>query len=128
MSSLAAFDRYQREDAWTWEHQALLRSRPVAGDPTACEAFAVLRQRALIDYVRRESLRTDVLEMRERMRNELASGTAEQFDLKQEQGGVADIEFMVQYLVLKNAAELSGPADLVGQYSATGGPRQQWLP
>jgi [glutamine synthetase] adenylyltransferase / [glutamine synthetase]-adenylyl-L-tyrosine phosphorylase len=105
VTSLTAFEAYQRESAWTWEHQALLRARAVAGDPRVREAFERLRVRALVEAVRREDLRGEVARMRERMRNELSSGTAELFDLKQDAGGVADIEFMVQYLVLQNAAE-----------------------
>jgi glutamate-ammonia-ligase adenylyltransferase len=103
VSSLDAFDRYQREDAWTWEHQALLRSRAVAGDAGVREKFEDLRKRALTDYVRRDQLRSDVEQMRERMREELSKGDAERFDIKQDAGGVADIEFLVQYLVLRDA-------------------------
>ncbi len=105
VSSLVAFDRYQREDAWTWEHQALLRSRVVAGDSGVSAAFASLRSKALTEYVRRDSLRQDVVQMRERMRRELSKGGDESFDLKQDPGGVADIEFIVQYLVLEHAAD-----------------------
>lgn len=104
VSSLQAFDRYQREDAWTWEHQALLRSRAVAGDPGVCKAFEGLRRDALARYVRRDTLRDEVVKMRQRMRDELSKGTEEAFDLKQDPGGVADIEFIVQYLVLRDAA------------------------
>jgi len=103
VSSLDAFDRYQREDAWTWEHQALLRSRAVAGDPGVREKFETLRKRALTDYVHRDRLREDVVKMRERMRKELSKGDADTFDIKQDAGGVADIEFLVQYLVLSDA-------------------------
>jgi glutamate-ammonia-ligase adenylyltransferase len=105
VSSLSAFDRYQREDAWTWEHQALLRSRAVAGDADVCGAFEDLRRDALANYVRRDSLRDEVVKMRGRMRDELSKGTDALFDLKQDPGGVADIEFIVQYLVLRDAAE-----------------------
>jgi len=105
VSSLAAFDRYQREDAWTWEHQALLRSRPVAGDPAVCAAFEELRRQALTQYVKRDSLRQEVTDMRAKMRAELSKGNAELFDLKQGEGGIADIEFLVQYLVLQHAAD-----------------------
>jgi glutamate-ammonia-ligase adenylyltransferase len=104
VSSLSAFDRYQREDAWTWEHQALLRSRAVAGDPTVIESFEVLRKRVLTEYVRRDSLRDEVAKMRLRMRQELCRGTDEEFDIKQDRGGNTDIEFIVQYLVLREAA------------------------
>src|SRR5690606_356924 len=84
VSSLTAFDRYQREDAWTWEHQALLRSRAVAGDAGVRQAFEALRVHALTRYVRRERLREEVADMRGRMRAELAQGTAELLDLKQD--------------------------------------------
>jgi [glutamine synthetase] adenylyltransferase / [glutamine synthetase]-adenylyl-L-tyrosine phosphorylase len=104
VTSLNAFESYQRESAWTWEHQALLRARAVAGDPRVRQAFERLRVRVLVEAVRREDLRGEVAAMRERMRTTLSSGTAELFDLKQDGGGVADIEFMVQYLVLQNAA------------------------
>lgn len=104
VSSLTAFDRYQREDAWTWEHQALLRSRAVAGDAGVRQAFEALRVHALTRYVRRERLREEVADMRGRMRAELAQGTAELLDLKQDPGGITDIEFLVQYLVLREAA------------------------
>ena len=103
VSSLTAFDLYQRQDAWTWEHQALLRSRAVAGDSGVKAAFEQLRIRALTTYVRREQLATEVADMRQRMRNELSRGTADLLDVKQDPGGIADIEFLVQYLVLRDA-------------------------
>jgi [glutamine synthetase] adenylyltransferase / [glutamine synthetase]-adenylyl-L-tyrosine phosphorylase len=104
VTSLNAFESYQREHAWTWEHQALLRARAVAGEPRVREAFEKLRVRMLVEAVRRDGLRQEVAAMRERMRNELAAGTAALFDLKQGAGGIADIEFLVQYLVLQHAA------------------------
>jgi glutamate-ammonia-ligase adenylyltransferase len=103
VSSLSAFDRYQREDAWTWEHQALLRGRIVAGPDLMRSSFDDLRSRILTRYVHQDSLKTDVMEMRERMRRESGQGNAEFFDLKQDVGGVTDIEFIVQYLVLREA-------------------------
>ena len=103
VSSLTAFDLYQRQDAWTWEHQALLRSRAVAGDSGAKAAFEELRVRALTTYVRREKLAAEVVDMRQRMRNELSRGTADLLDVKQDPGGIADLEFLVQYLVLRDA-------------------------
>src|SRR6056297_2835518 len=105
VTSLGAFEDYQRERAWTWEHQALLRARAVAGDPGVREAFEQLRVRVLVEAVRRDGLRAEVAAMRERMRNELSAGGAALFDLKQDSGGIADIEFLVQYLVLQHAAE-----------------------
>lgn len=106
--SLGAFEAYQNEHAWTWEHQALLRARAVAGDPGVRQAFEQLRVRSLVDAVRRAELRREVAEMRARMRSELSVGTAAMFDLKQDGGGIADIEFLVQYLVLQNAASRPG--------------------
>jgi len=105
VTSLNAFEAYQREHAWTWEHQALLRTRAVAGEPGVREAFERLRERVLVDAVRRDGLRSEVAQMREKMRGTLSAGTAELFDLKQDAGGIADIEFLVQYLVLQNAAD-----------------------
>jgi glutamate-ammonia-ligase adenylyltransferase len=110
VSSLAAFDRYQREDAWTWEHQALSRGRAVAGNGTMKSAFEALRNHVLTNYVHRKTLRDDVVQMRQRMRAESSKGTEELFDIKQDTGGVTDIEFIVQYLVLKEA---SRQADLL---------------
>lgn len=103
VTSLTALDRYQREEAWTWEHQALLRARAVAGDPRVREGFEALRQRALVAYVRREDLREQVASMRQRMREALGQGGSGRFDIKQDAGGLADIEFLVQYLVLAHA-------------------------
>jgi glutamate-ammonia-ligase adenylyltransferase len=103
MTGIDAFERYQREEAWTWEHQALLRARPVAGDATLRAAFEDARRRILCAAVHRNTLRTDVSEMRLRMRRELSKAGAGQFDIKQDAGGIADIEFLVQYWVLAAA-------------------------
>ncbi|HJO35231.1 MAG TPA: bifunctional [glutamate--ammonia ligase]-adenylyl-L-tyrosine phosphorylase/[glutamate--ammonia-ligase] adenylyltransferase [Gammaproteobacteria bacterium] len=105
VSSLESFERYQQEQAWTWEHQALVRARPVAGAEALAGAFAALRGRVLGRLRDPRQLRQDVLEMRERMRGELDRSTEEAFDLKQGGGGIVDIEFMVQYLVLRWAPE-----------------------
>ncbi|MCC5862978.1 MAG: bifunctional [glutamate--ammonia ligase]-adenylyl-L-tyrosine phosphorylase/[glutamate--ammonia-ligase] adenylyltransferase [Gammaproteobacteria bacterium] len=103
VTSLAALDRYQREEAWTWEHQALLRARAVAGGARVREGFEALRRRALVEYVRHDDLREQVAAMRQRMREALGQGGAGRFDIKQDAGGLADIEFLVQYLVLAHA-------------------------
>jgi [glutamine synthetase] adenylyltransferase / [glutamine synthetase]-adenylyl-L-tyrosine phosphorylase len=103
MTGIDAFERYQRQDAWTWEHQALLRARPVAGDANLRAAFEAARRRVLTAAVHRDTLRTDVMEMRMRMRRELSKAGAGQFDIKQDAGGIADIEFLVQYWVLAAA-------------------------
>ncbi len=103
MTGIDAFERYQHDDAWTWEHQALLRARAVAGDEGLCRRFAAARRRALCNDVHRDTLRADVVEMRMRMRRELSQARAGQFDVKQDAGGIADIEFLVQYWVLEAA-------------------------
>jgi [glutamine synthetase] adenylyltransferase / [glutamine synthetase]-adenylyl-L-tyrosine phosphorylase len=103
MTGIDAFERYQQKEAWTWEHQALLRARAVAGDLRLREAFEAVRRRTLTAAVRRDTLRTDVLEMRLRMRKELSLSRSGQFDIKQDAGGIGDIEFLVQYWVLSSA-------------------------
>ena len=103
VTSVEAFARYQEQSAWTWEHQALLRSRPVAGSATVARDFERVRGTTLRFRVRRGRLAGDVRDMRARMRRELAAGDERQFDLKQGPGGIGDIEFLVQYLVLRHA-------------------------
>jgi glutamate-ammonia-ligase adenylyltransferase len=105
MTGIDAFERYQHQDAWTWEHQALLRARAVAGDADLCRRFEEARRGVLCNAVHRATLREDVMEMRSRMRRELSQSAAGQFDIKQDAGGIADIEFLVQYLVLAAAHE-----------------------
>jgi glutamate-ammonia-ligase adenylyltransferase len=105
VSTVEGFERYQEDNAWTWEHQALLRSRPVAGSAIIAREFERIRSETLRHRVRREQLLEDVLSMRARMRKQLDKSTEQQFDLKQGAGGIGDIEFLVQYLVLKNANE-----------------------
>ena len=103
MTPIDAFERYQHENARTWEHQALLRARAVGGDASLCERFEAARRRALCVDVRRDTLRVEVLEMRARMRRELSLARRGEFDIKQDAGGLADIEFLVQYWVLAAA-------------------------
>jgi len=109
--SLASFADYQREEAWTWEHQALVRARPLAGDRGLYDRFARIRRDVLClerDPVR---LRGEVREMRDKMRASLDKSGGGRFDLKQGQGGIADIEFMVQYSILRWASRYPGLAD-----------------
>ena len=100
VQSLEGFGDYQRGEAWTWEHQALLRARVVAGDAALRERFEALRRDVLRFAVRRATLRDDVRGMRERMRAELSKSGPGQFDLKQDAGGITDIEFLAQYWAL----------------------------
>jgi glutamate-ammonia-ligase adenylyltransferase len=103
VTSTDAFGRYQEENAWTWEHQALLRARPVAGSAAVAKDFERIRARTLMSRIRLAALQEDVVSMRARMRKELDRSEAGRFDLKHGRGGVGDIEFIVQYLVLRNA-------------------------
>jgi glutamate-ammonia-ligase adenylyltransferase len=103
--SLSAFADYQATAAWTWEHQALIRARPVAGDPELAARFAAIRRDTLCRARDPEQLREDVRAMRQRMRESLDKGGRGRFDLKHGRGGIADIEFMVQYAVLRWAAQ-----------------------
>jgi glutamate-ammonia-ligase adenylyltransferase len=105
VTNIEAFAEYQRQDAWTWEHQALLHARAVAGSPALRARFEAVRLEALCNHVRRDTLRGEVRSMRERMRRELSRGDAARFDIKQDSGGVADIEFLAQYWALKWARE-----------------------
>ncbi len=105
VSSLAAFAHYQAHEAWTWEHQALVRARFITGDPAIGRRFGEIRREILCRHRDPETLRKDVLEMRERMRRELSRGRKGRFDIKQDRGGLADIEFLVQFGVLRWAHE-----------------------
>lgn len=102
---MEAFAEYQRKEAWTWEHQALVRARFVVGSQRLRGRFEEIRCDILGKAPDPDVLLSDVIKMRVRMRDELVREQAGTFDLKQGLGGIADIEFMVQYLVLKNACE-----------------------
>jgi glutamate-ammonia-ligase adenylyltransferase len=101
VQSLAAFREYEFQDAWTWEHQSLLRARAVAGPAQLCEQFETARIEVLRKAVKRDGLRDEVRRMRERMRENLSKARAGQVDLKQDPGGIADLEFLVQFWMLK---------------------------
>jgi len=105
VTSIQAFAEYQEREAWTWEHQALLHARAVAGAPLLRAEFERVRARILEHHVRRDRLREDVRAMRERMRRELSRARPGEVDLKQDAGGVADIEFLAQYWALRWAGE-----------------------
>jgi len=105
ITNIESFADYQRSEAWTWEHQALLHARAVAGDGTLRSRFEQDRLEILEHAVNRETLRLDVQQMRQRMRDELSRATRGQLDLKQDPGGVADIEFLAQYWALRWAGE-----------------------
>jgi len=104
VSSLASFSEYQRERAWTWEHQALVRARAVAGDAALIAAFDGLRDEVLARPRDAVALAGDVSSMRRRMRAELDRSDGAVFDLKQGEGGLVDLEFLLQCLVMRDAA------------------------
>lgn len=98
-----AFADYQMHEAWTWEHQAIVRARPVVGDPLLAERFEEIRRQVLCRPRDPQRLRQEISDMRSRLRSELVSRKPGVFDLKQGPGGIVDIEFMVQYLILLGA-------------------------
>ena len=112
VSSLGAFERYQQSEAWTWEHQALVRARVLVGCPRVGQAFEKVRAQVLGQPRDLGKLRIEVSDMRAKMRASLGTkatvaGTAPNafepgmpFDIKQDAGGIVDIEFMVQYAAL----------------------------
>jgi glutamate-ammonia-ligase adenylyltransferase len=103
VSSFEAFDAYQRNKAWVWEHQALTRARHVAGDADIGRRFEALRCEILRQPREAAPLRSEVAAMRRRMLD-AHPNTSDLFDIKHDRGGIIDVEFIVQYLVLANAA------------------------
>ena len=100
VSSLEAFEDYQRRSAWTWEKQALVRARVVCGNDAIARRFRQVRSGVLGRPRDAAELRREVVEMRERMRQELDKSSGDRVDLKQSRGGIVDVEFMVQCGVL----------------------------
>ena len=103
VSSMESFRKYQLEAAWVWEHQALTRARFSAGDPVVGAAFEKIRCEVLRQQRDLDKLRTDIVEMRQKMADTHATrGDLRDtvFDLKHDPGGLVDVEFIVQYLVL----------------------------
>ncbi|RZG66348.1 MULTISPECIES: bifunctional [glutamate--ammonia ligase]-adenylyl-L-tyrosine phosphorylase/[glutamate--ammonia-ligase] adenylyltransferase [Acinetobacter] len=104
VTSLKAFEQYQFKSAWVWEHQALVRARSIAGEESLRAKFEQLRCRILTQPRNEESVREEVLKMRQKMKDHLGSSKEQQkdgiFHLKQDAGGIVDIEFMAQYAVL----------------------------
>ncbi|HXF65519.1 MAG TPA: bifunctional [glutamate--ammonia ligase]-adenylyl-L-tyrosine phosphorylase/[glutamate--ammonia-ligase] adenylyltransferase [Burkholderiales bacterium] len=110
VSPLASFREYQSEHAWLWEHQALTRARFVAGDPEIGREFEALRVAILRRPRDLDALRREVAAMRSKILDAHPNPT-QLFDLKHDRGGIIDVEFIVQYLVLGHAhahAELTG--------------------
>jgi len=95
-----AFREYQLKDAWTWEHQAMIKARPICGEKILSDRFEKIRTAVLGRPRSKARLQKEVTGMRERMRRELLTPEKGIFDLKQDTGAMVDIEFLVQYLVL----------------------------
>jgi len=104
VSSIDAFDQYQRNQAWVWEHQALTRARFVAGDFRLKEAFEHTRRAVLCQRRDLRTLKYEVLTMRQKMLDAHPNSTG-MFDIKHDRGGIIDVEFIVQYLVLGHACD-----------------------
>lgn len=103
VSHLEGFEEYMMHQAWTWEHQAIIRARPVAGDPTLYHRFNRIREAVLTRKREPERLRQEIQEMRRRIKKEHVTHNAHEYDLKQGSGGIVDLEFLVQYLTLAHA-------------------------
>jgi glutamate-ammonia-ligase adenylyltransferase len=103
VTSTDAFADYQQNEAWTWEHQALVRARVVYGDPQLKAQFDSIRRDVLTATREGATLQTEVREMREKMRAHLGNKHRDRFDIKADEGGITDIEFITQYLVLRDA-------------------------
>jgi glutamate-ammonia-ligase adenylyltransferase len=102
VSSLSAFERYQTQSAWVWEHQALSRARFCAGYLPIAPKFETIRQKTLTIIRDEQNLKTEILKMREKM-YAAHLNRSNLFDIKNDRGGMIDIEFIVQYLILKHA-------------------------
>lgn len=113
VSSTSAFRSYQIENAWTWEHQAITRARFVCGDAAIGQTFESIRRDILCAPRDAAKLHEEVLAMRQRMHDGHPNPTA-LFDLKHDSGGIVDVEFCVQYLVLRDCARHPELADNVG--------------
>lgn len=102
VSSVEAFEEYQLRKAWVWEHQAISRARFVAGDAQVGQRFSAIRDRVLMEMRDPQTLMQEVTQMREKMRASHLP-KPELFDVKHDKGGIIDVEFMVQYMVLLHA-------------------------
>lgn len=103
VTSAESFRQYQLDKAWIWEHQALLRARMITGSPELHEQFEQIRHQILCQQRDPEILRKEVVNMRQKMWDALGSKDAQAFNVKKDQGGITDIEFIVQYLILAHA-------------------------
>ncbi len=104
VSTVAAFHDYQLHRAWTWEHQALTRARWCAGDTSLAAPFDAIRKEVLSKPRDQPTLKAEIITMRDKMRAEKKDRT-DALDLKHTRGGIVDVEFIVQYLILAYSSE-----------------------
>lgn len=103
VTDFESFKKYIEEKAWNWEHQALVRARAVVGDEVSKSAYERFRVEFMQKPRDKQLVRQEVVDMRQKMQDSLDRSSESEFDLKQGAGGIVDIEFMMQYLVLANA-------------------------
>ena len=127
VTHINAYEDYLKTQAWTWELQALVRGRFIAGDPQLKVQYEAIRSRVLSLPRNTESLKKEVREMREKMREALATKDKDKFDLKQSKGGIADIEFIVQFGVLDQAAFNVALTTYTDNVRLLEGLQQQWF-
>lgn len=111
MVHIDTFEHYQNNDAWTWEHQALVRTRIIYGHSALVTRFKEIKRRVLMKPRDKALLCEDVTKMRDKMRKHLDKSNANFIDIKQGLGGLVDIEFLVQYLVLAHSAQFPELSD-----------------
>ena len=124
VSTVGGFERYQMQTAWTFEHQAMVRARPVAGDAALGVAFMRARGKILGQSRDIPALKRDIVAMRRRSAASAPNSTEVDTDVKRGPGGIVDIEFLVQYLVLASAhrhSELTEFTDNVRILEVLGG-------
>jgi glutamate-ammonia-ligase adenylyltransferase len=119
VSSIEAFERYQEKDAWVWEHQALTRARHSAGDKGTGTRFEAIREKILRRSRDPAPLKTEILAMREKL-HAAHPNRSELFDLKHDRGGMIDVEFSVQHLVLANSHKFAGLTKNLGNIALLG--------
>ncbi|MBF4990514.1 bifunctional [glutamate--ammonia ligase]-adenylyl-L-tyrosine phosphorylase/[glutamate--ammonia-ligase] adenylyltransferase [Methylophilus sp. QUAN] len=113
VSTVQAFAEYQQHKAWVWEHQAITRARCVAGDAAIGASFEQIRRQIMCQPRDTSALKQEIARMREKMR-EAHKPKAGRFDVKQGVGGIIDVEFIVQYLVLAQSAHYPELTDNIG--------------
>jgi glutamate-ammonia-ligase adenylyltransferase len=114
------FEQYQKEEAWTWEHQALVRTRCIYGDDFFVKRFNEIKHNVVALPRAPENLHKEIADMRIKMQSHLDKSTDKLVDIKQGSGGMVDIEFLVQYLVLLNAQQYPSLGDFSDNISILG--------